>query len=79
MKIPDFEDFLASVNFEEAEEIAEAICYGSPEVLSFDATDISSFGPALQSGVENTLVRANANTIALLKLYHLWLQNHLET
>ena len=77
--MPDFEEFLASVDFEEAEKISKSICFGLPDLLQFDANDISSWGPALKATTENTLMRANTNTIALLKIYHQWLQDHLES
>lgn len=78
VKLPDFADFLASVDFEEAEKMSQAISFGHPDVLSFDTKDAASWGPALTSVGDNAVSRASANTIALLTLYHQWLQNHLE-
>ncbi|MCI9402225.1 MAG: hypothetical protein HFF04_00940 [Oscillospiraceae bacterium] len=75
MALPDFTDFLASIDWEEAEKIAQALTVGRPDILVFDKTNKASLGAALHSVGANAIAQANANTLALLTLYHRWLQD----
>lgn len=79
MNIPDFSVFLASIDQDDLARELDAMFYGTPSVIQFSADDPALLERAMNLRLEESERRLTASFTLLLRRYHAWLQDQLET